>query len=642
MFTERFKNHAEYQLQRYPAFTVDIDPDLVWATYLNAFPLGTNPIHYTKTEHDCSCCRRFIQAMAGVVIVVDGRVQSIFRHQNTAPYTQVFGAVADLVEKLPISDIFLKSPADLGVVQNYGLKPDGHVVQYNHLHLTLPARCIGDNAKLADLRGDHDVFARCMREVSLESLDTVLQVIGTAYRGNDFKHMVVAMRQAKAEYLASTDQNTYCWQKALSLGSAVARTWNSAIGTLIKAINNGTSTANAIREYELVVDPTRYRRVDVRPVSDSQISSAEKQLAQDGLLPALSRRFANMGDLSIQNVLWANPDIAPALTDNARSVLQSMRRGKTPPANEMPMKEFVANVLPTAHSIEVLFNDSRQLFSLIAPAQGAPPLFKWGNGMSWVYNGNVVDAIRQAVKTAGGSIDGELRFSIRWPKGNNNDYDAHCVMPQGEISFRNQTVNGGVLDVDQIPGVRHKGDPNCYVENIVFKKIDGHQYKFNVHNFHRHAGQHGFDAQIELLGKMYHYRVQDLANKATVEVATVRDKQITHHLPVIEAPKDAAWGLEVGKFYPVSIVTRSPNYWGGIGIGTEHIFFCVPDCLNPNTPNGFFQEFLDHRYDKHKSVLAALADRMCVPPSDQQLSGIGFTNSITVRVNGSRVINIKE
>ena len=72
--------------------------------------------------------------------------------------------------------------------------------------------------------------------------------------------------------------------------------------------------------------------------------------------------------------------------------------------------------------------------------------------------------------------------------------------------------------------------------------------------------------------------------------------------------------------------------------------FFVPACKNPNTPNGFFQEFLHHSYNQHRAVLAALADLMDVLASDEQLSGLGFStpNTVTLRVTtGSKTRVIK-
>lgn len=48
------------EMSKHELFRVDVDKDLLWNTYLSSFPEGTNPIYRERTEHDCSCCKQFI------------------------------------------------------------------------------------------------------------------------------------------------------------------------------------------------------------------------------------------------------------------------------------------------------------------------------------------------------------------------------------------------------------------------------------------------------------------------------------------------------------------------------------------------------------------------------------------------------
>ncbi|MCK5661548.1 MAG: hypothetical protein KAH86_09320, partial [Methanosarcinales archaeon] len=309
--------------------------------------------------------------------------------------------------------------------------------------------------------------------------------------------------------------------------------------------------------------------------------------------------------------------------------------------------------------IEVMVENrhASNLASLIASKNtDSKTMFKWGNNFSWAYSGNMTDSsMREHVKSAGGSITGDLRFSIQWNdvQPDRNDLDAHCIEPNGfEIYYGNNgrmSGNGGMLDVDIITPIKNKPA----VENIVYENKGTMQkgvYEMSVHNYSDRGGIDGFRAEIEFDGVTHSFDyTKSLRQKEKVAVAEVTlsiDGFSIKNMIASELQCRELWGITVNKFIHVSSICLSPNYWDG-EIGNKHYMFMLKDCINPDNPNGFFNEYLKNDLHEHRKVFEALGSKMRVDDCDSQLSGLGFSstqkNSIIVRVKGSidRVFKLK-
>ena len=197
------------------------------------------------------------------------------------------------------------------------------------------------------------------------------------------------------------------------------------------------------------------------------LEDAKKTISELGYMDSLNRRFATLDDITVNNILFSNKDAAKRISDSSdifgeleKQVVVNPRKFSR--VEEISANDFIKNVLPSAKEVEVLVENkhSNNFVSLIAPCnKDSKSMFKWNNGLSWAYSGNITDSdMKQNVKAAGGNVDGVLRFSIQWNEDgrDNCDLDAHCIEPNGnEIYFSNcrkpsMSYMTGQLDVDII------------------------------------------------------------------------------------------------------------------------------------------------------------------------------------------------
>lgn len=424
---------------------------------------------------------------------------------------------------------------------------------------------------------------------------------------------------------------------------------NTSIGTLLTDLTEGRDLEGAVKSFESKVAPTNYKRPTAL-VTKSMIENAQKEVVALGLSDSIFRRYAVYDDLTINNVLFA--DLAAQKKMDPFAQLAS--EVKTPTKSldkveEISIDDFLANVLPKAHSLEVMVENSHvpNLMSLVAPVvEDAPKLFKWDNGFSWSYNGEVADSIKERVKTAGGNVDSFLRVSLAWH--NNDDLDLSLVDPlHNHVYYHNRkSSTGATLDIDMngMDGIDPKRTP---VENIFFsdeRKLRDGMYEFSVTNFsQRETCDVGFEIEVEYKGQIKRYSHPGLKHKdrTLAVVVQVRNGQV---VDIVSSLKDDArsqdiWGIKTSVFQKVQLVLNSPNHWDGEQTGNKHVFFILEGCANPVGTRGFYNEYLKPELDKHRKVFEMLGSKIKVQPSDEQLSGLGFSttqrNHVFVKVSGS-------
>ena len=665
-------------------FTVNVDTEELYNLYLDSFPAGTNEIYRERREYDCSCCRHFIRDVGNVVSIKNGELYTIWGINPVSDdkYNVVAAALDAYVKQKAVSGVFLKKEKRIGTPENREMLPTGKINKYEHFFVDLPEICIfkecyghtleGDLSQFRDVR---NVFKRSLDEISKESVDTVLELIAqnSLYKGAEWKKQLTEFKNYQKEYGKLTDEQKelWIWEKSIAAGAVIGKIRNHSIGTLLVNISEGMDLDLAVRKYEQIVAPVNYKRPKAI-FTKKMLENAKKTITELGYMDSLQRRFATLDDITVNNILFSNKDAAKRIT-GAMDLFDEMEQDvaidpkRFSKVEEISAEDFIKNVLPVAKELEVYLENKhiQNMVSLIAPeVADAKTMFKWNNGMSWAYTGNITDSdIKENVKAAGGSVTGIVRFSIQWNDGNgkdNSDLDAHCLEPQGGdhiyFSHKISRYTGGELDIDITdPIYQCKSNGGVAVENITYpskERMKPGTYKFYVNQYSFRNSQ-GFKAEVEVNGEIHSYEYNTPV-RGNVDVAEVILDQSGNFKVVDKLPGNCAtiskdvWGIKTLQFTPVSVVCYSPNYWDEQkGIGHQHLFFMLKDCINPEEPNGYYNEFLKPELEQHRRVFEALGAKAHVKDVDDQLSGVGFSltkrNDLIIKVKGAteRVVKVK-
>jgi hypothetical protein len=667
--TQQFAN-----ISRSDLFCVEIDRDEIWQTYLNAFPAGTNPIFRERTEHDCSCCRSFIRTIGGAVTIDDkGKVVSLWDFVVDDPaYAAVAKVMSEYVHTKAIDNQFIHFESKVGTDQNREQTEDGTIITWKHFYVDLPRRNSGvpffmDNkaigTKLGEIRGNHDVFLRGVVELTVDAVETVVDIIkqGSLYRGNEYAEGVQDFLKLKRQFdkLAPDQRDGWVWANANKKG---ARIRNTAIGTLLIDLSDGKDLEEAVRKFETsIMAPTSFKRPTAL-VSPKMVEAAKDQVEKLGLTSALSRRYASLTDISVKDIIFADRSASKAMKDGD-PFADIATKASTPKdlgkIEEMPIEKFIKDVVPNINSLEIMVENKHtpNFVSLIAPVdQDAGRLFKWGNNFSWSYNGDMADSIKERVKQAGGNVTGDLCCRLAW--FNYDDLDFHLIEPGAprhskyEIYFRTRgsaSPGGGRLDVDMNAG---GGSSRTPVENIFYatrRTMKEGEYELSVNQFARRESKDiGFEVEIDFLGDVQRF-VYDKAVSGRITVAKFKYThangiEMIQSLQSTQASREI-WGVKTQAFQKVNVLMRSPNHWDGEKVGNQHYFFMLDDCQNEGQARGFFNEFLKDDLEKHRKVLEIVGSKMKTEETPNQLSGLGFSDTkraeIIARVKGNFTRTIK-
>lgn len=435
-------------------YTVNPDRDKIWELYLEGFE------ETVKQGHNCNCCKSFLRQYGGIVVIKNNQLCSVWDIEVGEEYAQSIKNVREYVKSLPVKDVFLNTFAGLGTDKNTAQTENGPVV-WTHFHVTLPKEFIykgsdSIESKQGQFRDNKTVLKRSLDELTIDATETILELVAqnSLYRGAEFKGMLEEFLKIQKEYknVSAKEKDNYCWVKSGTISQALSRIRNTSIGTLLIDLSTGKDLDEAVSAFERVVAPSNYKRPNAI-VTPRMVEEAKRRLEEMGFMDSLERRFANQGDVNINNILFTdkvNP-MTDVFADMSKDVTVNPKTlSKT---EEITIGDFIKNVLPTTKGLEVLIENSHlnNFVSLLtAVNKDSKSMFKWNNQFSWSYTGGITDSIKERVKQAGGRVDGELRVSLSW--SNYDDLDIHVIEPnKNHIYYGNKgqrQQSSAMLDVD--------------------------------------------------------------------------------------------------------------------------------------------------------------------------------------------------
>ena len=637
-FAQQVKDNFD-SMSTKPLYRTNVGLDEIKDIYLASFPVGTNPVYITNTEHDCTCCKSFIRNVGGLVNIVNGQIITIWDNITTDDaYEQVAQSMRDYVLSKPITSVFYASEKKYGQYQTTQSLPDGSTINWNHFNCEIPNHLF-KGGSVGELAGQHTTSASMLTEslskFNTDAIVTVSNLIfdGLLYRGEEHKSAVDNFAKLWNKFQQyPADAKLFGLE---NFSNPAARFKNTVIGTLVEDISNGVDIEAAVKSFESKVAPANYKR-SKSLITQGMIDSAMKTINELGIEPALERRHATIHDLNINDVLWADKSASVKMQGVAALLSTSVAKKKpaTDNVTEVSIDSFLTDLVPTAESIEVLVENKHQsnFMNILAPVNPSANIMKWDNNFTWSYNGNVTDSMKELVKSFGGKVEGRMRFSIMWNDQNDNpdDLDAYCHTPSGEVYFGKKIVGNMHLDVDiQRP-------EGTAVENIIHNSnsIKPGTYRYSVHNYSSRGATSGFKAELEIDGSVFEYTYpKPLGQSEYVQVVTVNvdfngKVSFDHHLTNEQSSK-SIYNISTNQFTKVNSIMLSPNHWcNTVPTGNKHFMFILDGCQTKDTVRGFYNEFLSNDLTPHRKVFEVLASKMQVQPDTEQLAGIGFSSTV--------------
>jgi hypothetical protein len=678
----------------------------IWDLYIESFhndPIFRDP---NSSEHNCNLCNNFIRRYGNIVAIdKDFRLMTLWdidlnkEADEYGEYLSSCNEISNALSLAPIQNVFFEtfnelnslnyekcnennSNFQLGIKLNhkrytkedaekFGVVKANEIRTFNHMNLQLPKEFVDTSNKsiesiMGEYRDAKNVFQRAMNEIPLDTLYLTKDLINqdSLLDGKTHLYKINEIIPLKKEYdeVSNNLKDNYCWVASYKLPFAKFK--NELIGVFCSELAEGEEINKACQSWNKRVDPVNYMKATA-PITQKQIENAKKFVEENGYEESFDRRFATIDDIITSEILYRNDGDGKiksiSIFDNVKSSKSRHKRNEFDKVEEVTIEKFMKDILPSCTSVEAYLENKMEgnLVTLTtANNPNSKKIFKWDNNYSKTFNGNLAgkSMIKEAVKKAGGKVDGVLRFSISWNEDGRSicDFDAHAIQPNGDEIYygsykgiHNKNSMSGFLDVDMIR------PDKMGVENITWidkSKMNDGSYRFFNRNYDG-GNNTGFKAEIEFDGELYSYEYNKPVNgKKDIDVAIVTLKDghfsIEHKLPEIQSAKEL-YDLETNQFHKVNLVCLSPNHWGDNNVGNKYYLFMLDNCKTSDKIRSFHNEDLIPELITHRKVMEVLGATNMLEPTDKQLSGLGFNATVRDEVilklggNFKRVIKVK-
>lgn len=171
---------------------------------LIVFLLVQMMIFRERRKHDCSCCRQFIKNIGSAVIIKNNQMHTIWElNLNDTTYQPVCDALDTFIKTHTVKDIYTTKFSKIGTNYNFE-EINGKSHQWDHFFLELPSKFVNrTNRSNEEIKGQFrdtkNVFKRSLDEISIEALDTILELINsnTLYKCEEWKGILTEFKKYK-------------------------------------------------------------------------------------------------------------------------------------------------------------------------------------------------------------------------------------------------------------------------------------------------------------------------------------------------------------------------------------------------------------------------------------------------------------